>query len=305
MDERCRLSLHPHPDVMWSAGEIYIFVCILPFSCWPLGLVSVHWGFLLAHNTQIMNKNSLSARRRCNDCRLEEATAVSPPGSSVHCMLRACVCMFNLHNICFLHSFPAATNCWLSFVFDKRRRRERTRWEMELRQHRAKWCFFFFLHILQKNQQPEAHTHCQAVTRCLSAGLKGKIASPGCSSLGWGDGWGIRGYRGEGVALRVSDTRWSEWRFQGLQMAPMFKAKICVDPAVSFCPAEVGSQLLCRGLHFWHPTKPSQRNSWLSSGDVWPLCWFVTASVSGTQPKLGVTWPLRLRSFCGHNFVLY
>lgn len=28
------------------------------------------------------------------------------------------VCAFNQNNICFLHSFPAAINCWLSWVFD-------------------------------------------------------------------------------------------------------------------------------------------------------------------------------------------
>lgn len=156
---------------------------------------------------------------------------------------------------------------------------------MELRQHRAKrWVFF--LHILQKIPQREAHIHGQAVkfgpARCLSAGLKGKIARRRArlhhgARGGWG--WGLVGVLdGEpSFAQRVRRTL-GRMTLSGTSKSSRVKSPDLDQPSRVLLSSRVQVLVDLRGSPRLTPSA------------------FVTASdVSGTEPP-GVARPLRLSS---------
>lgn len=181
MDGRCHPSLLPHPHEMWN-----LHFCVHP----PFFLVlrSASLGF--SGNTQYTNHEQ--KQPVSTSCTIDvmivdwrkRLPSVLEAAACVACCMCVCVCVFNLHNICFLRSFPAATNCWLSFVFDKRRRRKKDTWRNGAQaQHRAKLWGVFLCTFCRKIHSM-GHIHCLAVkfgtARCLSAGLKKKISALPC-----------------------------------------------------------------------------------------------------------------------------
>lgn len=281
-----------HIQMRWGEARVkFTFLCASSRFYLPLGLVSVCWGFLVTQCTNHEQKQHVSTSCPIDVMIVEWRNRLESDLEAAACIawcMCVCVCVFNLHNICFLRSFPAAINCWLSFVFDKRRRTRRRRWRRKghLRngaqasvEPNCVFSFPLFFGTFCWKISGMRHTYTVRLWSFAQGdvylqGSKGKssTASPGCScSEGGTEADGEQSF-----APCVGPTLGRIWSVQGLQIAHTLKVKICIAPAVSFCPAEVGSQWLCRGLHHWHPPKPFHRDPRRSSGERWPLrlTWF-------------------------------